>query len=98
VPFHRGLADEEVQADFLVALVTREQGQHSQFPAGPGFRCLCLLPAFQCSTLLNGILVIASHRINTYVDHGHEPVVFARDAVLAEAANIQGPRYLRQDE
>ena len=97
MPFHRGLADEEVQADFLVALVTREQGQHSQFPAGPGFRCLCLLPALQCSTLLIGLgHRVASH--HTDVDHGHEPVVFARDAVLAEAADIQGPRYLRQDE
>src|SRR6266540_1420283 len=37
MPFHRGLADEEIYADFLVAFAARQQRQHSQFPAGQGF-------------------------------------------------------------
>jgi hypothetical protein len=59
-----------------------------------------LMPAAS-SSMLNATQWYLGHRVashHTYVDHGHEPVVFARDAVLAEAANIQGPRYLRQDE
>ena len=47
VSFHRSFADEEVRADFLVALATREQGQHSQFPAGQGFA------AHSCGQLFN---------------------------------------------
>jgi hypothetical protein len=43
----RGLGDEEVRTDFLVALATREQGQHCQFPAGQGFA------AHACCQLFN---------------------------------------------
>ena len=50
VPFHRGLADEKVRADFFVALATREQGQQLQLPAGQGF------VAHACCQLFNQCL------------------------------------------